>query len=132
MEEERRRRPGIGQIVSGSVGDIGSVLRLVPDIANYLRSISFHVKHMDIEVGAMVSGVRDLNEEMREMRAEIHGLRALIIDLDERMKTVADAVERLEPHIADVNLAVRPLRRAGARFRGRPVEAPKELPEAAD
>jgi hypothetical protein len=120
----RRRLPGIGQIVSESVGDLGGVLRLVPDIANYLRAISFHTKHMDVEVTGMHAAVERLDVELRELRAEI-------AELDARMGTVADAVERLEPHIADVNMAMRPFRRARAKLPGRPHDDGGPLHESA-
>jgi hypothetical protein len=44
-------------------------------------------------------------------------LNTRIGELAERMADVERAVARLEPHVADVNLAVRPLRRARARMR---------------
>jgi uncharacterized coiled-coil protein SlyX len=39
-----------------------------------------------------------------------------VVRLEERMVEVEGRMARLEPHIADVNLAVRPLRRARARL----------------
>jgi hypothetical protein len=47
--------------------------------------------------------------------------------LDERMGSVEGAVERLEPYVADLNLALRPIRRARARF---PKAAPAEVADA--
>jgi hypothetical protein len=43
-------------------------------------------------------------------------------DLGDRMAAVETAVTRLEPHVADVNLAMRPLRRARARLPTRAAE----------
>jgi uncharacterized protein YoxC len=112
----RRRIPTIGQLVSEGVGDLGQLVRLVPEIASALRSIQKHVKSMDFEVIGMHASVERLEVEIRELRTEIR-------ELDGRMGTVADAVTRLEPHIQDVNLAVRPFRRARSRLGGsRPLE----------
>jgi hypothetical protein len=47
---------------------------------------------------------------------EVQGLRQDVRGLDGRMESVEAGMARLEPHIADVNLAMRPLRRAKARL----------------
>jgi hypothetical protein len=50
-------------------------------------------------------------------------------ELAERMAGVERAVERLEPHVKDVNLAIRPLRRAWARMRPHDVEESGGAPQ---
>jgi uncharacterized protein YoxC len=116
----RRRIPTLGQLVSDGVGDVAGFLRVLPEIAVSLRAIRKHTEHMDAEVTGMHAAVERLDDEVVELRAQI-------AELDGRMATVADAVTRLEPHIQDVNLAVRPLRRARARMAGRLIaEAPRE------
>jgi hypothetical protein len=98
------------------IGDLGSAinpLRLLSEVAADLRSIRRHTISMDREVTGMHASVERMEVEMRELTARI-------TDLDGRMASVEAAVGRLEPHIADVSLAMRPLRRARARFPTRP------------
>jgi uncharacterized protein YoxC len=111
-ERRARRRLTIGGLLSDGVGDLGQLVRLVPEIASALRAIQKHTKNMDLEVTGMHASVERLEVEVRQLRSQI-------AELDNRMGTVAAAVVRLEPHIQDVNLAMRPLRRARSRFPGR-------------
>ena len=74
-----------------------------------------------------------MHASVERIEVEIADLTERItIDLTERitilggrMESVEAAVVRLEPHIANVNLAVRPLRRARARLPGRPETEPR-------
>jgi phage shock protein A len=106
--EGRRRFPQLGDL-----GAAANPLRLLAEMAADLRSIRKHTISMDREVTGMHASVERLEVEMRELTARI-------TDLDRRMESVESAVVRLEPHIADVSLAMRPLRRARARFPNRP------------
>jgi uncharacterized coiled-coil protein SlyX len=106
--EGRRRFPPIGDI-----GSAVNPLRVLAEVAADLRSIRKHTISMDREVTGMHASVERIEVEMRELTARI-------TDLDGRMASVEAAVIRLEPHIADVNLAMRPLRRARARLPNRP------------
>jgi chromosome segregation ATPase len=104
----RRRFPPIGDL-----GSAVNPLRLLAEITADLRSIRKHTISMDREVTGMHASVERIEVEMHELTTRI-------TDLDRRMASVESAVVRLEPHIADVNLAIRPLRRARARFPNRP------------
>jgi len=106
--EGRRRFPPLGDL-----GAAVNPLRLLSEVAADLRSIRKHTISMDREVTGMHASVERIEVEMRELTARI-------TDLDGRMASVESAVIRLEPHIADVNLAMRPLRRARARVPTRP------------
>lgn len=106
--EGRRRFPPIGDL-----GAAVNPLRLLAEITADLRSIRKHTISMDREVTGMHASVERIEVEMRELTARIS-------DLDQRMASVESAVIRLEPHIADVNLAMRPLRRVRGRLPGRP------------
>ena len=104
-----RRIPGLGEL-----GSAVNPLRLLSQVAADLRSIRKHTISMDREVTGMHASVERIEVEMRELTSRI-------TELDERMGSVESAVIRLEPYIADLNLAIRPLRRARARFPNRPV-----------
>jgi chromosome segregation ATPase len=104
----RRRFPPIGDI-----GSAVNPLRLLAELAADLKSIRKHTISMDREVTGMHASVERIEVEMRELTARIS-------HLDERMASVESAVIRLEPHIADVNLAMRPLRRVRGRLPSRP------------
>ena len=67
---------------------------------------------MDNEVTGMHASVERIEVEMRELSSRISAL-------DARMESVEGAIGRLEPYVADLNLAIRPLRRARARLPGR-------------
>ena len=103
----RRRIPGLGDL-----GAQVNPIRLLADLAADLRSIRKHTISMDREVTGMHASVERIEVEMRELSARIGAL-------DDRMESVEGAIGRLEPHIADVSLAIRPLRRARARLPGR-------------
>jgi chromosome segregation ATPase len=108
MEEESRRRfPGLGDL-----GAQVNPLRLLAQLAADLRSIRKHTISMDNEVIGMHASVERIEVEMRELSARIGAL-------DRRMESVEGAIGRLEPYVADLNLAIRPLRRARARLPGR-------------
>jgi hypothetical protein len=82
-------------------------------VASDLRSIRKHTTSMDNEVTGMHASVERIEVEMRELSGRIGAL-------DQRMESVEGAIGRLEPYVADLNLAMRPLRRARARLPGRP------------
>jgi chromosome segregation ATPase len=103
----RRRIPGLGDL-----GAQVNPIRLLAELAADLRSIRKHTISMDREVTGMHASVERIEVEMRELSARIGAL-------DDRMESVEGAIGRLEPHIADVSLAIRPLRRARARLPGR-------------
>jgi hypothetical protein len=106
--EGRRRFPPIGDL-----GAAVNPLRVLAEVAADLRSIRRHTTSMDREVTGMHASVERIEVEMRALTTRM-------TDLDARMASVEAAVIRLEPHIADVNLAMRPLRRVRGRLPGRP------------
>ncbi|HWE34004.1 MAG TPA: hypothetical protein VG410_10995 [Solirubrobacteraceae bacterium] len=110
--EGSRRFPGLGEL-----GASVNPLRLLSQLAADLSSIRKHTISMDREVTGMHASVERMEIEMRELSSRIGAL-------DERMASVESAVVRLEPYVADLNLALRPLRRARARFPNRPVPEP--------
>lgn len=83
---------------------------VMPAIAADLGAIRTHVGSMDPEMVGMHASVERIEGQMVALNDRIG-------DLADRMADVERAVERLEPHVKDVNLAVRPLRRARARMR---------------
>jgi chromosome segregation ATPase len=107
--EGSRRFPGLGDL-----GASVNPLRLLAQLAADLGSIRKHTISMDREVTGMHASVERIEVEMRELTSQIG-------ELDERMASVESAVVRLEPYVADLNLALRPLRRARARFPNRPL-----------
>jgi chromosome segregation ATPase len=107
--EGSRRFPGLGEL-----GASVNPLRLLAQLAADLGSIRKHTISMDREVTGMHASVERIEVEMRELASRIG-------ELDERMASVESAVVRLEPYVADLNLALRPLRRARARFPNRPI-----------
>jgi hypothetical protein len=117
----RRGIPGLGDL-----GAAANPLRLLSELASDLRAIRTHTIHMDSEVTGMHASVERMEVEMRALTERI-GL------LDERMAGVEGAVERLEPYVADLNLALRPFRRARARFpKGAPIDLGEGVPDAPD
>src|ERR1700730_289040 len=91
----------LGRIVANSVGEF-NFLRVLPVLAAHLKAIRRYTEHMDDEVtGVHASGER--------MEGESVLLREDISGLEQR-------IGRLEPYLEDVNLAVRPFRRARARL----------------
>ncbi len=115
--EGGRRFPGLGDLGAGV-----NPLRLLSQLAADLTSIRKHTISMDREVTGMHASVERIEVEMRELSGRIGAL-------DARMASVESAVERLEPYVADLNLAMRPLRRARARFPNRAGADPAELGE---
>ncbi len=103
----RRRIPGLGEL-----GAQVNPIRILAEVAADLRSIRKHTISMDREVTGMHASVERIEVEMRELSARIGAL-------DDRMESVEGAIGRLEPYVADLNLAIRPLRRARARLPGR-------------
>ena len=91
-------------------------MRLLPEVVGQLRRISRFTESMATEVRGMHAAVVRLEHE-------VQGLRQDVVQLDHRMEAVEQTVGRLEPAIADMNLAVRPLRRARARL---PHRAPEK------
>jgi uncharacterized protein YoxC len=106
-------RSPLGRVIAEPLADLVSTARflskVLPEVARELRAIRTHVACMDPEMVGMHSAVRRIH-------GEINSLNGRIDELSEHMAGVETAVTRLEPHIADVNLAMRPLRRARARL----------------
>ncbi len=106
-EYRHRRGPlaPLGRIVADSVGEL-NFLRVLPVLAAHLKAIRRYTEHMDDEVTGMHASVERMEGEIRMLRADISGLE--------------EKIGRLEPYLEDVNMAVRPFRRARARLPGRP------------
>jgi hypothetical protein len=64
----------------------------------------------------MATEVRGMHAAVVRLEHEVQGLRVDVGELDVRLTAIDEGMSRLEPHIADVNLAMRPLRRARARL----------------
>jgi hypothetical protein len=94
----------LGRIVADSVGEL-NFLRVLPILAAHLKAIRRYTEHMDDEVTGMHAAVERMEGEIRLLREDISGLE--------------QRIGRLEPYLEDVNLAVRPFRRARARLPGR-------------
>jgi len=109
------RRGPLGRVLGESIGGLDQLLRLLPEVVGQLRRISRYTESMATEVRGMHAAVVRLEHE-------VQGLRQDVVGLDHRMEAVEETVARLEPSIADMNLAVRPLRRARARL-------PRRLPD---
>jgi tetrahydromethanopterin S-methyltransferase subunit B len=103
-----RRIPGLGDL-----GAAVNPLRLLSELAADLSVIREHTISMDHEVTGMHASVERIEVEMRDLSTRIGAL-------DARMAAVEGAIERLEPYVADLNLALRPFRRARAKFPNRP------------
>ena len=82
---------------------------MLPEVARELGAIRIHVTSMDPEMVWMPRAGRRIHGEIKSLNGRVD-------ELSEHMAGVETAVTRLEPHIADVNLAMRPLRRARARL----------------
>ncbi len=98
----------IGRILGDSLGEL-NLLRFLPELASHLRAIRQSTEIMATEVRGMHSAVRRLE-------GEVHGLQEQFAAMDEHVGAMEGRMARLEPYLADVNLAVRPLRRARARL----------------
>lgn len=99
---------------------MGDVVRILPELAANLRAIRRATESMASEVRGMHTGVRRIELQVVELRDQV-------ARMDGRVLAVEEHMGRLEPHIAEVNLAVRPLRRARARLAQR---APAPAPDA--
>jgi predicted nuclease with TOPRIM domain len=110
-------RSPLGRVIGEPLADLVSTARflstVLPEVARELRAIRTHVASMDPEMVGMHSAVQRIEGEIRTLNGRID-------ELSEHMAAVETAVTRLEPHIADVNLVMRPLRRARARLPTRP------------
>jgi hypothetical protein len=87
------------RVVLGALADLQTIaqsVRVLPEVAGYLRSIEARVESMDREVARM-------RQAVEELHPGVDGLR--------------EAVDRLEPGIEDLRRAAAPMRRIGARFR---------------
>jgi predicted nucleic acid-binding Zn-ribbon protein len=84
-------------------------LSKVLPVARELGAIRTHVASMDPEVVGKHRAVRRIHAEIKSRNGRVE-------ELSEHMAEVETAVTRLEPHIAYVNRAMRPLRRARARL----------------
>jgi chromosome segregation ATPase len=105
---------GLQRLLNGSLENLGSIAqaaRLLPEINQHLASIAARVDSLDGEVARMRKAVEDLRQDVRVVREAVD-------PLDQRLREVRQAFERLEPELTDIGLAVRPLRRARARFGG--------------
>jgi hypothetical protein len=111
--EPRRRLAPLGRLLAEPLSDLASAAaflrRVLPEISNDLKAINGHVANMDPEMVGMHASVERIEDHMGELSAKIG-------ELGLRMEAVEAAINRLEPHVADVNLAVRPFRRARARL----------------
>ena len=103
------RRGPLGRMLGDSFGELNQLLRLLPELAHHLKQISRFTESMATEVRGMHAAVVRLEHEMQGLREEVAGI-------DDRMAAIEAGMDRLEPYIADVNLAVRPLKRARARL----------------
>src|SRR5436305_2319898 len=106
-------RSPLGRVLGEPLADLVSTARflstVLPEVARELRAIRTHVASMDPEMVGMHSAVQ-------RIEGQITILNGRIDELSEHMAAVETAVTRLEPHVADVNLVMRPLRRARARL----------------
>lgn len=106
-------RSPLGRVIGEPLADLVSTARflsrVLPDVARELRAIRIHVASMDPEMVGMHGAVRRIEGDIKTLNGRID-------ELSEHMAAVEMAVTRLEPHVADVNLAMRPLRRARARL----------------
>jgi hypothetical protein len=112
-------RSPLGRVLGEPLVDLVATARflstVLPEVARELRAIRGHVASMDPEMLGMHGAVR-------RIEGDIETLNDRVQELGDHMAAVETAVGRLEPHIADVNLVMRPLRRARARL-------PTRLPE---
>lgn len=105
----------LGEPLSDLVATAHLLTTVLPAVVRELRSIGGHVASIDPEMVGMHKAVQRIESDMKVLSERIE-------ELGDHMAAVETAVIRLEPHIADVNLAVRPLRRARARLPLRPAD----------
>ena len=105
----------IGPVADGlrSIGETMRTIRdsvaLLPAVAETLGRIEEGVRFMGDEVHTMRKGVDSLGVEVRGMRESVE---PIVAHLD----IVAARIERLEPKLDEVSLAIHPLRRATGRL----------------
>lgn len=121
-EPGSRRRSPLGRVLGDSFNEL-NVLRLLPEVTSHLRQISRFTE-------TMASEVRGMHAAVVRLEHEVQGLREQVGALDGRMQAVEQGMGRLEPHIADVSLVMRPLRRARARLPQKPATVASEPPVA--
>ena len=112
-------RSPLGRVLGEPLLDLVATARflstVLPEVVRELRAIRGHVASMDPETVGMHGAVQRIEGDVKTLNERVQGL-------GDRMAAVETAVTRLEPHVADVNLAMRPLRRARARLPTRPAE----------
>ena len=112
-------RPPLGRVIGEPLFDRVATARflstVLPEVVRELRAIRGHVASMDPEMVGMHGAVQRIEGDMKILNERVQ-------DLGDHMAAVETTVTRLEPHIADVNLVMRPLRRARARLPTRPAE----------
>jgi hypothetical protein len=105
-----------------AMGEIRDSLALLPKVAGSLAEIEAGVKFMADEVHTMRTGVDALGVEVKGMRGAVD---PMVAHLD----VVAERIERLEPRLEGMSLAIHPLRRATGKLgrrRGANGEPPLE------
>jgi chromosome segregation ATPase len=110
--------PPLGRLLSDSLGDL-NVLRLLPEVTSHLRAIRRFTEGINAEVAGMHAGVVRLEGQVAELKTEVSGLNERVFAMEQRLGA-------LEPHVADMSLAIRPLRRARARLPQRGSAAEEE------
>lgn len=112
-------RSPLGRVLGEPLLDLVATARflstVLPEVVRELHAIRGHVASMDPEMVGMHGAVQRIEGDMQTLNERVQ-------DLGDRMAAVETAVARLEPHVADVNLAMRPLRRARARLPPRPAQ----------
>lgn len=91
--------------ISDTIRTIRESVEILPDVAATLGQIQAGVERMGDEVHLMRKGVDTLGVEVRGMRESVE---PIVSHLD----IVAERIERLEPKLEEVSLAIHPLRRA--------------------
>lgn len=109
--------------ISETMTTIRDSVALLPDIARTLAEIEEGVNFMGREVHTMRKGVDALGVEVRGMRESVE---PMVSHLD----IVAERIERLEPKLEEVSLAIHPLRRASGKL-GRRRAVNGDVPDAA-
>jgi hypothetical protein len=91
----------IPRLIGGALGDIRTIaegMAVLPRLLDVLSTIEARVAVLDEEVRLMRARVDSMGGDVTELRSSI---------------------DRVEPHLAEVNRFVHPLRRIGDRARGR-------------
>ena len=111
-ERAQKRLAPLGRLLGDSLSEL-NVLRVLPELATHLRAIRRATEGMNAEVRGMHAAVRRVEVQVKELQGQLDAIEGRVVEVE-------DGMSRLEPHIADVNLAMRPLRRARARLPQRP------------